>query len=441
MKRVLMIHYNFPPDGLVGGQITAKFAKYLPACGWEPIGLTVRERHIGRLDRTTLRDVAGCRVYRTSVAPHPFTMYRQLRRAFRRDKSPRPSARGRGARGAVGGLLARLRRFVDSLLSIPDEHLGWLWFAVPVGRRAIARERIDTIFSSGPPFTNHVVALILKRLTGRRWVACFEDPWMEVKPCLHPESVTDVSIRLETWLERRIVTKANAVVCLTEPHRASLARRYPEAAARLHVIPNGYDPDDFPRPSEPPAAASERPFTIVYAGTLYYDRTPRHLFQAVRALIDAGKVRPGEIRVDLYGACDVAQGRPVRELIVETNLEEVARIHGLVSREAALAAMTAADVVVLFAHGWVLAIPSKTYEYFRARKNIVALAPEGATADVVRRSGAGVVVAPHDVGTIATALFHYFERHRAGTLQFDGDPAWMRQFERPALTRRLAELL
>ena len=36
-RRVLMIAQAFPPTGGPGVQRSAKFAKYLPGCGWEPV--------------------------------------------------------------------------------------------------------------------------------------------------------------------------------------------------------------------------------------------------------------------------------------------------------------------------------------------------------------------------------------------------------------------
>ena len=41
MKKVLVISYHFTPDAAVGAVRSAKFAKYLPQFGWEPIILTV----------------------------------------------------------------------------------------------------------------------------------------------------------------------------------------------------------------------------------------------------------------------------------------------------------------------------------------------------------------------------------------------------------------
>ena len=40
MKRVLIVTYYWPPSGGSGVQRWVKFAKYLPAAGWQPVVYT-----------------------------------------------------------------------------------------------------------------------------------------------------------------------------------------------------------------------------------------------------------------------------------------------------------------------------------------------------------------------------------------------------------------
>src|SRR6266542_4267159 len=46
MRRVLFISYSFPPSTEMGAYSCAQIARYLPLYGWEPVVLTVREKHI-----------------------------------------------------------------------------------------------------------------------------------------------------------------------------------------------------------------------------------------------------------------------------------------------------------------------------------------------------------------------------------------------------------
>src|SRR5437867_8379962 len=76
-RRVLVITVDFPPSRAMGAQACAQLARYLPRSSWDPIILTVRDRHIEDRDASTA-PVSDEPIIRTSVVPHPFTVYRRL---------------------------------------------------------------------------------------------------------------------------------------------------------------------------------------------------------------------------------------------------------------------------------------------------------------------------------------------------------------------------
>jgi len=84
LKRVLIIAYHFPPDGAVGALRPFKFAKYLPACRWEPYILTVKEKDYPVLDATRVGDQTeySGKVFRTHMLVNPSELYRRLKRAY-----------------------------------------------------------------------------------------------------------------------------------------------------------------------------------------------------------------------------------------------------------------------------------------------------------------------------------------------------------------------
>ena len=62
-------------------------------------------------------------------------------------------------------------------------------------------------------------------------------------------------------------------------------------------------------------------------------------------------------------------------------------------------------------------LTAKVFEYLAAGRPILAVVPpDGQAAELVRETGAGVVVAPGDVEGIAAALRDLEARWRAGTL-------------------------
>jgi hypothetical protein len=89
-------------------------------------------------------------------------------------------------------------------------------------------------------------------------------------------------------------------------------------------------------------------------------------------------------------------------------------------------------------------VPSgKIFEYLAAERPILAaVPPDGAAADLVRETGAGVVVAPDDVNGIREALLGLHARWRAGKLP-DGHltPEQRKRLSRESRVEELAELL
>jgi len=471
--RVLLIHFHFPPDGLVGTQITAKFAKYLPDHGWDAFVLTASDRYYTRIDPTTLQDVARPdRVYRTRCIPHPRAGYLFLKSVLRpRHGTSASAATGQSApaflhaRGTPGlrasgappsradpqrlrashpaaplAAASPLRKVVRSLVTVPDTLTGWIPMATAAGVRLIGRHRIDCLFSSGPPWTNHLVALLLKRITRRPWLACFEDPWTLIKSTLAPEDVTPVSLAIERRLERAVVRHADAIICLNDHHRAAMIAQFSDCAPEKFVtIPNGYDPAEFAHQAR--SAPPPNRLVVTHAGTLYYGRTPRELFMAVRRLVDRGLVSPGGLSLHFIGANLLANGQSVEGLARACGVESMVSIRPPVSHPAAVRAMCASHLLLVLAHGWVLQVPAKVYEYLRIGRPILALAPEGATADLIRASGAGAVFDPSDIDGITRHLadqvrrFQYGQRFEVDTTRFS------EQFDRRRHTRTLAALL
>ncbi len=439
-RRVLLIHFCFPPDGEVGSQITAKFAKYLPQYGWEPYVLTAKERYYTQIDPTTVQDVLRWDlVHRTAMIPHPRHAYlaaKGLLAGWRHVPGPveAPQCPERARSG--------LRQTLRSLLAVPDDVTGWIPPAVLTGLRLIRRHRITCLFSSGPPWTNHLVAYVLHRLTRLPWAACFEDPWTQVKATLGTADSSCLSLRLEARLERAVITRADAIICLNDHHRqAMLAQAGGVPAGKFVTIPNGYDPDDFADiPNTPPAPPRDR-FVLAHVGSIYFNRTPRQLFMAVRQLIDSGDLSPDQFAMEFIGDCAVAEDQPIQSLAAEYGVAGLLHLSPLIPRDEAIRAMQRAHLLLVLAHDWVVQIPAKVYHYARVGRPILALAPEGATADFIRHSGAGTVVDPQDVAGIASALKRYLDAFANGRPLVGAVPDGLRRFDRRRLTAELSDLL
>jgi glycosyltransferase involved in cell wall biosynthesis len=446
MRNVLLVTYHFPPDAGVGALRPQKFAKYLPELGWTPHVLTVHERYYSSLDPSRLADVGSAHVSRTRMLPSPWMAALGARALLFRGLGHGHVIQQKVERNALmtfaerdqvrDDLRSRLRRLVLSLGRMPDDQIGWFPPALARGMQILRGEAIDAVVTSGPPHSCHLIGLWLKRLTGKRWIAELRDPWVG-NPGKPQSFHSHVSDRLEARMERAVVRATDAIVLLTDRSRDTFVQRYPaELPGKFVTITNGFDGQDFERLG---AVTREPIFSIAHIGTLYFRRSPRGLLDAVSRLIQDGKIPETGIRVVFAG--DVADGH--LPAAPGPGLAGVVTTTGRIPHQEALAWMCRADLLCLFAQGQPEQIPAKAFEYLAAGPPILAVTGEGATADLVLKSGGSVV--SDEPWAIAEAIHQQYLAWRAEGRASRLERPWARAeslpFDRKSLTGRLASLL
>jgi hypothetical protein len=84
-------------------------------------------------------------------------------------------------------------------------------------------------------------------------------------------------------------------------------------------------------------------------------------------------------------------------------------------------------------------LSGKVFEYLAAERPVLAaVPPDGAAADLIRETGAGIVAAADDVPALAAALSELHARWLAGAL--DGTPLSPADRERLGRAARVEEL-
>jgi glycosyltransferase involved in cell wall biosynthesis len=336
-----------------------------------------------------------------------------------------------------------------SLLSIPDAYTGWMVPAVIAGMRAIKKTNAQAIYSSAPYFTAHLVGYALSLLTGLPWVAHFRDPW--VTGLLPEYCPNDLYRKINGALERRVVTRAQATLCVTEEHAALMRAAYKHLPpSKFSVVMNGFDGLEWNETSEALArnrqefqapAGAQRKFRITYAGKLYMKRNPTPVFQALRALIDTGEIPRGETQVELIGWCESSEGRSVADLIAESGLEDCVEMVGPLSHFETLRRLSRSDLLLLLAEGLVSQIPGKTFEYLKTRRPILALTSPGAVATLLQQTGGGWVLSPNDQAGVVEAVRECYQAWKHGLPGRAPDAAVVENFDRRKTTGRIADLL
>jgi len=433
MRRVLVTSYYFPPSGGSGVQRTLKFVKYLPQFGWEPIVLTVRDADYPARDESLLDEVPKeIRVYRTFI-PEPYRLYRKL--TGRKADEALDIATLTRTTAEKRKLSERVAEFVRSCFFIPDARVGWLPFAVCAASRLIHREGITALYSSAPPYTCHLIGLGLKKRFALPWVVDFRDSWVG---WLSAPTRPSIPHRMDRQLERAVLKNADRILTVSRGVAEDLKKRNPDLQdGRWVVLPNGYDRSDFE--GVKPLGPDGR-FTLTYTGSLYGPRNPETLLLAVESLLKERPQLRGRLKLRFVGRI----GKAIEEMLRKPEWDGLVEIVPYVSHQESIGYLLSSDVALLIiddapANRGILT--GKLFEYLGAGKPVLALAPEGDAAELIRELHAGRVVHPKDVQGIRDALLSFYQDWQpGGRLTLTMDRHAIEQFERRNLTRRLAEV-
>jgi glycosyltransferase involved in cell wall biosynthesis len=433
-KKVLIIAYYFPPSGGAGVQRTLKFIKYLPPLGWEPVVLTVRDADYPAYDDSLLAELPpDLQIYRTFI-PEPYQLYRKLTgRQMNEAVDIATLSRDSKQRKKFS---ERLAEWIRATFFIPDARVGWLPFAVAAGLKIIKKEHINVIYSSAPPYTCHLIGYWLKKFTGRPWVADFRDSWIGWLSSAKRPALPD---RIDRYLERAVLKSADHILTVSKGIAQDLGSRNPDLVdERWQWLPNGYDGADFEGITTPP---SNNKFVITYTGSLYGHRNPYYLLQAVAELMTELADLKKNLKLTFVGRI----GGFIEEMLHEPRFEGMIKIVPYVPHQQSIQYLLASDILLLIiddapANKGILT--GKLFEYLGARKPILALAPEGDAADLIREVKAGIVVHPSNINQIKQALKNYYARWKNNSLNNEQlGKEKIRAFDRRELTRRLGEVL
>lgn len=439
VKQVLMIAYYFPPCAASGIYRTLRFSKYLPEYGWKPLILTLKENlyeHDCPIDRTLVDSIPNdLMIVRT-------TRIRFLERLLHLKSVLHPKKTSSGIGGqrtketTTPSLWQRLKDIITRALTTPDQQIGWFFPALFAGLKSVREDKIDAIYSTASPWTAHLVAYWLHKLTGIPWVADFRDPWTQ-----NPWQLERSRIRrsIENRMEKSVVKAANSVIANTQALREDFIRRFDFLdSEKVVALTNGFDPNGH-HVNARPCMANPEVFTLTHTGALYAERDPQTLFQALSELICDGSIPGDKARVNLVGQNDEKVETTLSQY---KELMEVVRLIPPVSHSESFEYLLASDVLLIVQPKTRLQIPAKIYEYIQVGKRILALTPyDGATGRLVKSEKFGIVVEPDDIPKLKAELLDLYHSFCTGNLCANKNGSARDRYSMKSITRELAGIL
>lgn len=424
MKRVLIICYYWPPAGGPGVQRWLKFVKYLREFDIEPIVYVPDQPHYPIRDESFLAEVPkGIEIMKTPIK-EPY----QYAKLLFRKKTNKISS------GIIDekdpSFLEKLMLYARGNLFIPDARVGWVKPSVRYLTSYLEQNPdIDTIITTGPPHSLHLIGMKLKEHLGLRWIADFRDPWTSIH--YHKSlRLGKKAAKKHLKLEKQVLQSADEII-VTSP---GTLREFEGIRKRpVHLITNGFDE----RPTL--EVAEDSKFSLVHIGSLLSNRNPMVLWEVLKQLTQELHSFKENLEIKLVGLV----AHEIKDAIKEQGLEPFVSMPGYVTHKEALQLQQAARILLLIEMNrkeTASILPGKLFEYLNARRPIIALGPLGSDiAPLLKETQSGQFFDYESHAALKTYIESLYHQYLQGTLGTFSSK--IEHYSRKHLTGVMAEVI
>ena len=165
-------------------------------------------------------------------------------------------------------------------LFIPDARKYWKKNVVKTIEAYLKKNpEIDTLITTGPPHSVHLIGRALKNKTPLRWIADFRDPWTTISYHQYLR-LSKSSRQKHKKLEEQVLNSCDDLIVTSPKTKANFEKLTDKP---IHLITNGYDFDN------PKLKPNPEVFKMSYVGSLLRDRNPLLLWEVLSDLINKNK--------------------------------------------------------------------------------------------------------------------------------------------------------
>lgn len=434
-KNVLIVAYAFPPVGGSGVQRTLKFVKYLKEFGWNPIVITTENDYCpNEKDYTLLKEIPDDAKIINFNSELLYS--EQLDRESLQEIS-----------NLIYGLVNNdevMNNFINEIkrddavnrkkVFQPDMYIGWANEVLKNIEEQIDLKKIDMIYTTSSPYSDHLVGYYIKKKYNIPWIADYRDPWITYH---YKSKLTKVEEDLEFFMEKSIIDTADRIIHVTSLATDDYIHIFKKDRIKIRTITNGYDENDF---MDLRKYNVNKKFVITYGGTLHNNQFPKSFINAINELVMENKINKDLLQVNFYGK--FLNG--IKEKINEIDKLGIINCYEYVSHKEILEINLNSNMLFLpigREDEFKSVYTGKIFEYMRLNVPILALSPKGSVVEeVIDKTKTGRNFQYDDINGIKDFILNSFELWKSGKIYSEYRVNEIEKYERKALTEKLVEV-
>jgi len=423
-KKVLIITYYWPPAGGPGVQRWLKFIKYLPEFNIEPIVFVPSNPSYPLRDESLLDEVSKdiTIIKQPIIEPYKWASVVSKGKSKTISKGIITAAKGQS-------LSERFMLFIRGNFFIPDARKYWIKPSSKYLSEYISNNSIDTVITTGPPHSVHLIGRNLKLKTKVNWFADFRDPWTNIG--YHRQlKLLYFARRKHRYLEKLILNTADKIIVTSDKTKIIFQQLTQQP---LEVITNGYDIETIDN------VILDDVFSMAHIGSLLSERNPQILWEVLSEIVIENPDFASLFQLKLIGATS----EQVLRSLAFFNLTGHVHVMEYVTHSEAIRHQRQSQILLLIekdSEDTSYIIPGKLFEYMASNRPILAIGPEKSdVADILKNTHTGSYFLYHQKELIKKTIlgmFLDFQNHKLRV-----DPKRIEQYSRKNITSMLARLI
>lgn len=401
-----------------------KFVKYLPDFGIEPHVYIPENPTYPLVDDKLVQEVTEKAIIVKRKIKEPYA----LASIFSKGKAKKISS-GIIPEKKKQSFIEKAMLWVRGNLFIPDARVLWVKPSVQFLNKYITENQIETIITTGPPHSLHLIGLQLKNELNIHWIADFRDPWTTIG--YHNKlKLSNWAAKKHKLLEKEVLSTCDEVI-VTSP---TTKKEFEAITSKpISVITNGYDVERVEK------KAMDAKFTLAHIGSLLSERNPKILWEAINEVLEENDTIARLFELKLIGAVS----EDVLLSIKESGLENFVNHIGYVSHERALQEQRCSQVLLLIeidSEETKCIIPGKVFEYIVSERPIIAIGPEQADfASIIKETNTGKFFTYREKEAVKKHILELFNAFLKDELKVHA--VGLQKYSRKSLTSQLASML